>query len=82
MTNPKDAFSHINPMNYVSELKHKSEPTPATKPEQPIPQMTGDETAREILYRLRLAFGDQWPQRLVQSLNGDEKSRLFDALMH
>jgi hypothetical protein len=45
-------------------------------------QITGDDTARKIIDRLKVVFGDQWPQRLVQSLNGEEKSRLFDALMH
>jgi hypothetical protein len=80
MADPKNTMSHFAK---EPEPKHRPEPTAAKPGQQPMSQTTEEaETYRiqEILYQLRLT-GDHWPRGLVQSINEQEKIRLFDALL-
>jgi hypothetical protein len=50
-----------------------------------VATMTGNDAdparVADILYRLKLAFGEEWARRLVRNLNASDRARLFQALI-
>jgi hypothetical protein len=88
MQNERDTIS-CHTSGSLHSMKGREPEPPVhrqSNPHMSNPQMTGADAdrdiARDILYRLKRDFGEQWPKRFVKHLHETDKERLFKAVVY